>query len=310
MKNKSIKIVCLIFCFIVLSMSFTGCGKDKRKLKAGEVYLYYTDKDQTKLTSVNYKVTKETTLEKAREVIRAMNETSNKLNVITAIPDKVSVLKVSLTDDVVNVDFDADYYEMNKVEELLCRAAVVLTVTQIEDVNYVLFTVNGDELVDSNNNEVGTMKSSDFIDMGNSNINSFSEISCELYYATLDGKKLTTKTYNGVYEENTSMEEIIINKLISGPTDTDCVRTLPINTKLISVMTKDGICYVNFDSSFLNEATDVSPKIEIYSIVNSLVELSYINKVQISVNGSSNKKLRDEISLEYAFTRNLDLVKS
>ena len=74
-------------------------------------------------------------------------------------------------------------------------------------------------------------------------------------------------------------------------------------------MTKDGICYVNFDNSFLTESTDVSPELEIYSIVNSLCELSYINKVQISINGETNVKFKDSISLEYTFTRNLDIVK-
>ena len=66
---------------------------------------------------------------------------------------------------------------------------------------------------------------------------------------------------------------------------------------------------MNFDDSFMTESTDVSPELEIYSIVNSLCELSYINKVQISINGETNVKFKDSISLEYTFTRNLDIVK-
>ena len=56
-------------------------------------------------------------------------------------------------------------------------------------------------------------------------------------------------------------------------------------TKIINILTKDGICYVNLDSSFLTVVNNVSTEVAVYSIVNSLVELDNINKVQILVNG-------------------------
>ena len=74
-------------------------------------------------------------------------------------------------------------------------------------------------------------------------------------------------------------------------------------TKIINVMTKDGICYVNLDSSFLSAVNNVSTEISIYSIVNSLIELSNVNKVQILING--------EVPANFAtstFERNLDYV--
>ena len=52
----------------------------------------------------------------------------------------------------------------------------------------------------------------------------------------------------------------------------------------------------------------VSNKLVIYSIVNSLLELDNIHKVQISVEGDSALKYHDDISLAEPFIRNLDLV--
>lgn len=68
-------------------------------------------------------------------------------------------------------------------------------------------------------------------------------------------------------------------------------------------MTKDGICYVNLDESFLTVVNNVSTDVAVYSIVNSLVELSNINKVQILINGEVPESFQTT-----TFERNLDIV--
>ena len=74
--------------------------------------------------------------------------------------------------------------------------------------------------------------------------------------------------------------------------------TLPSDVKLLNVSVSENVCYVNFDSNLL---------IPIYSIVNSLCAISSVNKVQLTVNGSSDVMFRDVISLNTLFERNLDL---
>ena len=48
----------------------------------------------------------------------------------------------------------------------------------------------------------------------------------------------------------------------------------------------------------------------VYSIVNSLIELQNINKVQISVEGNNALVFRDTIDMAVLFERNLDIMKS
>ena len=71
---------------------------------------------------------------------------------------------------------------------------------------------------------------------------------------------------------------------------------------------KDGICYVNLDSAFLTPVNQVTSDVTIYSITNSLVELSNINKVQISIDGKKDVKFRDKYNLTTIFERNLQLL--
>lgn len=308
-RNKLRSLCVIIFSIVLIITTFSGCESKNKKLKDGEIFLYYTDKEQTQLKNLKYRPKENDTLALIDEVLNEMNETSKELNVITAKPDNVAIIGNNLTENILEIDFDAAYYEMNKITELLCRAAIVLTITQIEGVEFVIFTVNGEPLKYSDGNVIGTMKATDFVDTVEANINSYEKINVELYYGNLDGKSLSPVVYEGIRQQNTSLEKIILDKLIEGPTDKSYNRTLPSNLKLISVLTKDGICYVDFDETFLTEFTDVSAEMEIYSIVNSLSELSYINKVQISVNGETNIKFQDKISLEYPLNRNLDLVK-
>ena len=80
-------------------------------------------------------------------------------------------------------------------------------------------------------------------------------------------------------------------------------------TKIVSVAVRDGICYVNLDDSFLNQIYNVTPEVTIYAITNSLIELTGVNKVQISVNGETSVNYRENINLSTVFERNLDMVK-
>ena len=84
--------------------------------------------------------------------------------------------------------------------------------------------------------------------------------------------------------------------------------TINPNAKLVSISVKDGICYANFDENFLTQMYNVSTDVAIYSVVNSLMELNNVNKVQISINGETDIMFRESVSLTTLFERNLDLV--
>ncbi|MFR6330274.1 MAG: GerMN domain-containing protein, partial [Eisenbergiella sp.] len=73
---------------------------------------------------------------------------------------------------------------------------------------------------------------------------------------------------------------------------------------------KDGICYVNVDENFMTQIYNVTADVVIYSIVNSLVELSNVNKVQIAVNGKTDIVFRETFNLVNLYERNLELIKT
>ena len=91
------------------------------------------------------------------------------------------------------------------------------------------------------------------------------------------------------------MEKLVVERLLEGPLEEGEQSAIPQGTKLSrSVSTVDGVCYVNFDEGFLNQNYEIKEPVVIYSIVDSLSELSYVSKVQIAVNGDTKGKYRDD----------------
>ena len=195
---------------------------------------------------------------------------------------------------------------MNATREILCRAALAKTMTQIDGIDYISIYVADQPLLDSYGNPVGVMTDSDFIE-GISDINSYEKSQLRLFFADETGGRLVEESREVVHSINTSLERLIVEELIKGPGTQGHYPTLPGDTKLLNVSLNENICYINFDSTFLNNTLEVKEYIPIYSIVNSLSEISTVSKVQITVNGSQEVMFRDAISLNTQFERNLEI---
>ena len=74
-----------------------------------------------------------------------------------------------------------------------------------------------------------------------------------------------------------------------------------------NLLVKDGVCYVDFNEKFLERREGISSEVAIYSVVNSLAELSGIYKVQFLINGEI-KKTYQNLDFSSSFERNLDIV--
>lgn len=80
------------------------------------------------------------------------------------IPNDVEITKYSLDGALLTIYFDVDYLNMKEVEEVLCRAAVVRTMTQISGIDCVSFYVDEKPLTDVNGKMVGTMYAESFVE--------------------------------------------------------------------------------------------------------------------------------------------------
>ena len=82
-----------------------------------------------------------------------------------------------------------------------------------------------------------------------------------------------------------SHSKVVMESLVSGPLSAALNRTFPEDTKLNSVEIKNGVCYVDMNSRFLDQLDGIAYNVKIYSVVNSLCALEDIDAVQILIDG-------------------------
>ena len=162
--------------------------------------------------------------------------------------------------------------------------------------------------MDSKAQPIGAMTAETFIDNTGAEINTYERSDLRLYFADAEGTKLVSAVESVAYSSNISMEKLVTEHIISGPLTNGVYPTVSPDIKVISVTVKDGTCYVNLSQEFLTKTKKVSDEAVIYSFVNSLTELSNINKVQFMIDGESEITFGDHIYLSAPFERNLEIV--
>ena len=287
-----------------------GGNSDTAQPGENEYLVYYLDKTGRALGNEIRSVSAaaDNTTELLGELTYLMRKPEDSDHTST-FKDEMVIVDTQLKDEVLSVYFTDSYNKLFAEDEVMFRAAYVKTVTQIQGIKYVCFYVNEQPLMDALGKAVGIMLASDFMeDIGTGTYRTWVDLS--LYYADSNSDKLVPEKITVGYGRDASIERVIIEQLIKGPGEEKHQRTVPATLTLLSVNTKDGVCYVNFDSTLTDVVVPVTPAVTIYSIVNSLCELSTVNKVQISVKSNTNIMFRDTIDLSSPLERSLDIIET
>ena len=303
--NK-LKIVWLCAAFVLLGVA---CGRDEQPENGTTYKIFYINNEETKTVTGDYVSATQDTAGLIEELLGQLAQVPSRLEYKPPLASGFELLGYTLDNGQLTMNFDGRYREMDNIKEVLTRAAIVRTMTQIEGIDYVSFTVQGEMLTDSSGVTIGTMSPDMFIDNAGNEINAYEKANLILYFADEDGTGLVVENRrNVVYSSNIAMEKLVVEKLIEGPDSDGAYPTVNPATRIINVTVNDGICYVNLSEDFLTQPYSVDPAVTIYSITNSLSELSNVNKVQISIKGETNIAYREKISLSDVFERNLDLL--
>ena len=110
------------------------------------------------------------------------------------------------------------------------------------------------------------------------------------------------------YRRNLPRERVVLEQLARGPLDEGHYPTIPSNSVAISVTTADRICYINMNSAFQEDALDVAEDISVYSIVNSILDSCEADRVQISIEGSTEGNYGSSMPLYNFYQKNEDLI--
>lgn len=300
-KKRTVMLAFLLF----LVVSLMGCNKEKEE---GEYVVYYLNTDITRIVPKPVDLNATSGKEMIEELLQALKTNPGDTGIRQTIPKGIQVLGVNTTPYQIIVDFSKEYYDLTPTEEILTRAAIAKTLLQVKEYPYVMFTVESMPLQNANGFTVGGMNTDSFVENPGQQINSKQQTTLTLYFASKEGSELIRENRVVRYSSNISMEKLVMEQLFEGPKSVDCQATIPVGTKLIKVSVVDGICYVNMDETFLNQNMEITEQVVLYSIVNSLTALSGVDKVQISINGDTDRKCRYEYDFSTLYEEDLSMV--
>ncbi len=294
----------------VFLMAFMSACSFYEPLEPENVFsLYYLNEDQNRLETVPYTPAADETVPVLDELIANQGRSSEDGKLYSLLPKEVKITGSILDGTTLILDFSPQYEEMPIGREALVRGGIVREFLQVDGVDRVMFTVDGEPLTDSAGDEIGAMTTESFVENSAETINTYQSAAMTLYFTDPSGKTLIPETRKVYYISSEPLERAVVDELFRGPRMTGSSPVFGSEYTVLSVVTQDDTCYVNLNSSGngITAAPNVDEKVQIYALVNSLTETCGVEQVQITLDGESNRMFRKEVSLSAPFTKNEEL---
>ena len=212
---KKIRIAVLV-CFLALCLNAcqsTGTTPMETVSTERSIRLYYINKNMTRVVSENYQPENTEAEALLAELLSALANDPENMDYKKPLLPEVRILSASIEKKQINLNFDSAYSLIPRLTEILNRAAIVRTLTQIEGIETVAFFINEQPLMDALNQPVGQMRASDFIDDLGGDINDYERTVLTLYFANEQGDKLIECKQDLMYNNTVSMERLVMDQL-------------------------------------------------------------------------------------------------
>lgn len=299
----SVSLIALLSVIILLSgCTFLG-GRDASLDETASVY--YIEGDGSAL--VEAVVTLPDSSKKAQVkylIEQLLNPPKGKLSPLC---DGTQLNSVTIKDEIAVVDFSDEFEKFDELRNALAPAAVAKTLCSLDFISGVSILVDGVEAMGSDGEPLGVIMESDVVGEGKAENTKAKVV---LYFANDMGDGLTAENREVLVATAATVEKAIVEELIKGPQNAGSIGIIPTETKVISVETKNNVCFVNLSKDFVNkyQGGTAGETLTVYSIVNSLTELGTVDSVQFLIEGEK----RDEfvhMVINEPITRDASLIK-
>jgi len=230
-----------------------------------------------------------------------MRPSADAANLRSTFPDGMSLLDAQLITSQVTgassfiADFSAEYHDMTPSDELYFRSSLVWTMTALDFVSEVYIFIEGEEHRRSNGTPMGALH--------RANVSIAPQISpvrvdferITIYFVDREELALIPEERLVRINPERPIENYYIEALIEGPRNVGLSPSLPSETRLwADVQTNEGTAYVNLSGDFISRSMGPPEvlRLNILSIVNSLTEISDIDRVQFLIESEKVDSLR------------------
>ncbi len=285
MKNSKAALILSLILIIVLSFAAGGCSKKTNLDNFTNVNLYFANAEKNDLKAESRPI--ENISDKTKYVESVLTELlkgPSDSSLERIIPEKTRLIDAKAENSLATVNLSKAYLSEDGTDNILARYSIANTLFEISGISEVKIFVDGVEIKNSSGEPIGTISKSNVVK--NSEDLTQKSISVTLYFADDDANLVTERRSAPIIDN--SVEKTIVTELLKGPESDKLNATIPPGTRLISVETKENVCFVNFSSEFVTKHSGGSTgeALTVYSIVDSLTELKNVDKVQFLVEGN------------------------
>ena len=215
------------------------------------------------------------------------------------------------TDSVFVINFTNEYYNMTPQEEMFFRATLTWSMTDLDFINNVEILVENKPLTNSLGMPM-SLQNRQNIDIYGV-LPPFPIVSrvVKLYFSDETGTKLLPEERTIDADPRLPVDQLIVEQIILGPRKEGYYPTVSTDVSIVDVSRKEGICFVNLSADFLSKGPvmPVTDDVAVYSIVDSLMEVTGVNKVQFLIDSENVGILKGDIDLSRQFDRNDEIIK-
>ena len=320
---RKTKFFTVLFLSLCLVLSTTGCSsvrtiwhklghKEDAEVTTTEAShgVYQMNLGETRLIKAAYEVTADSTEELIGACIEGMKQTPSDNAYKCLIYGDVQVTDYSYDSNnrLVTLYFDPAYSKLTASREILTRAGIVKTLTQFSDeIQYVSFVIV-DQPMTTTDGSTKMMRGKDFVDNISGNMEYVREDYVTMYFVSGDGTRLQAEDVVVKYLSKINLETALVNSLVSGPITKGLKPSLSPDTVVNKVTIREGICYVDVDKTFLERVNGQSFELNIYSVVNTLTQVTGVSRVQFLIDGAIFNGSVEGVHIDGMFEKNMSLV--
>lgn len=316
---KIVKRLTVLLLMMTLLLPVMGCQNikgfvDTRLRRASETSgagynIYYISRNETGISGFAYQLTSTTENDIIDECLAALSadpDDSVYRAVLTGASELADhrYIKDSKT---LEIYFDAGFSDQTEQTQLLTEAAVVKTMTQFRNiVDYVSINIGGSWLADKDGNPL-KFDNKEYVSEITNDLDLLKDARMMIYFVSKESGKLSPYEAQQRYYNYSgdSLAATVMDVLLRGPVGDQYISTLSSSTQVRSIHISDGICTIDFNSAFMTPVENVSFEQTVYSVVDSLCELSKVNSVLITVEGAV--PVTDNIDFSVPLSPRVDL---
>lgn len=264
---------------------FSGCSFEKTQQGSADVNasVYYIQENTTTLSEMKVSIPESSEEKMTEYLIKQLLTPPDGMK--SPLCNGTELISVEVKDEIAKVDFTEEFSDFDDAAYSLSPAAVAKTLCSLDFISGVNILVEGQPALGMDGTPIGIIMEKDVVDVTLSG--GPKKATVTLYFANDTAEGLTTERRDIEIPASSTLEKAVVEELIKGPKNSGSISIIPAETKVLSVETKNGVCFVNLSKEFVDkyQGGTAGEILTIYPIVNSLTELDGISSVQFLIEG-------------------------